>query len=74
MFVYIDPTIWIEPTPTFGGFNPVAFVIPPSTLPSPVTIIVPQQVVPITRGTIKTTVRVVKTTSKSASLLNELPH
>lgn len=62
--VYIDPIIWMEPTPTWGGFGPVTFVVPPSTLPSPLTIVIPEQTVPITRAGITTTVIVVKTTSK----------
>lgn len=64
--VYIDPTIWIEPSPTLGCFDPCTMVLPPSTLPSPVTIVIPPQTVTLTLdGGSVTTVSVTVATSKS---------
>lgn len=65
--VYIDPIIWFEPSPTLHCFDPCTMVLPPSTLPSPVTIVIPPQTVSVTvgGGSVKT-VTVTVTTSKSS--------
>lgn len=61
--VYVDPSIWTDPTPVVNCIPPCSLVIPPLTLPTTTTVVFPSTSVVVTVSTLTSVVTTWGTTT-----------